>query len=149
MPDPTSLRLTLPSIRAAREAGIDPARIVAEACRRARAVKGIFTALVPTAEAVGRAEALAQRARAGEDLPLLGVPFAVKDNIHVAGMATTSNCPALSIMPEETAQAVQRLERAGAVLIGKNTMDQFATGLNGTRSPEPLCRNAVDPAYIP
>ena len=52
-------------------------------------------------------------------------------------------------MPEETAHSVQLLEEAGAVLIGKNTMDQFATGLNGTRSPEPLCRNAINPIYIP
>ena len=77
------------------------------------------------------------------------MPFAVKDNIHVAGMVTTSNCPGLFIMPEETARSVQLLEKAGAVLIGKNTMDQFATGLNGTRSPEPLCRNAINPRYIP
>ena len=96
-----------------------------------------------------RADALQQRADAGEPLPLLGLAFSVKDNIHVAGMATTSNCPALAIMPAETAPAVRALEEAGAVLIGKNTMDQFATGLNGTRSPEPLCRNAIDPAYIP
>jgi allophanate hydrolase len=52
-------------------------------------------------------------------------------------------------MPQETAHAVQLLQEAGAVLIGKNTMDQFATGLNGTRSPEPLCRNAINPDYIP
>ena len=75
--------------------------------------------------------------------------FAVKDSIHVAGMATTSNCPALRLVPTETAHAITRLEQAGAVLIGKNTLDQFATGLNGTRSPDPLCRNAIDPAYIP
>lgn len=92
---------------------------------------------------------LQRRADAGERLPLLGLAFAVKDNIHVAGMATTSNCPALSLMPEETAPVVRTLEDAGAVLIGKNTMDQFATGLNGTRSPQPLCRNAIDSAYIP
>jgi allophanate hydrolase len=73
----------------------------------------------------------------------------VKDNIHVVGMATTSNCPALAIMPAESAPCVTALEAAGAILIGKNTMDQFATGLNGTRSPEPLCRNAVNPDYIP
>ncbi|WP_407080339.1 amidase family protein [Bradyrhizobium roseum] len=66
---------------------------------------------------------LQRRAHAGERLPLLGLAFAVKDNIPVAGMATTSNCPALSIMPEETAPAVRTLEDAGAVLTGKNTMD--------------------------
>lgn len=92
---------------------------------------------------------LQRRADDGENLPLLGLTFAVKDNIHVAGMATTSNCPGLCIMPEETAHAVRLLEDAGAVLVGKNTMDQFATGLNGTRSPEPLCRNAINANYIP
>ena len=125
--------------------------LVAESCRRAQAAAadGIFTALVPPEDAVDRASRLQRRADDGENLPLLGMTFAVKDNIHVAGMATTSNCPGLSIMPEETAHSVQLLEEAGAVLIGKNTMDQFATGLNGTRSPEPLCRNAINPNYIP
>lgn len=136
------------SVRAARRDGVSAADLVAESCRRAHACAGdgIFTALVPAAEAVARAEALQARAEAGESLPLLGLTFCVKDNIHVAGLETTCNCPAFSIWPEESAPAVVRLEQAGAVLVGKNTMDQFATGLNGTRSPEPLCRNATDPA---
>ena len=117
--------------------------------RRPPQSEGIFTALVPSEQAIARARGLQRRADGGENFPLLGVPFAVKDNIHVVGMATTSNCPGLSIMPEETARSVQLLEAAGAVLVGKNTMDQFATGLNGTRSPEPLCRNAKNPIYIP
>ena len=121
---------------------------VAGAQRRLRDA-GIFTSLVPEQDAINRAVGLQQRVADGEPLPLLGLAFAVKDNIHVAGMVTTSNCPALAIMPVETAPSVRLLEEAGAVLIGKNTMDQFATGLNGTRSPEPLCRNAIDPAYIP
>ncbi|MDG9349761.1 amidase family protein, partial [Streptococcus pneumoniae] len=91
-------------------------------------------------EVMARAEHQQARAAAGEMLPLLGLGFSVKDNLHVAGMATTCNCPGLAIHPEESAPAITRLEQAGAVLIGKNTMDQFATGLNGTRSPEPLCR---------
>ena len=143
--------LTFASIREARRRGARASSLVAESCRRAQAVKneGIFTALVPPRDAISRADALQRRADDGENLPLLGLTFAVKDNIHVADMATTSNCPGLCIMPEETAHAVRLLEVAGAVLIGKNTMDQFATGLNGTRSPEPLCRNAIDPNYIP
>ena len=146
-----SLPLDFASVRAARRNGFSATDLVAESCRRAHACAGdgIFTALVPAAEAVARAEALQARERAGESLPLRGLTFCVKDNIHVAGLETTCNCPAFSIWPEESAPAVSRLERAGAVLVGKNTMDQFATGLNGTRSPEPLCRNAVDPAYIP
>jgi allophanate hydrolase len=151
MPDLSSLSLTFGSVRKAKGLGVPAERLVAESCRRARAAAdaGIFTSLVPEQDAIGRAVELQKRAADGETLPLLGLAFAVKDNIHVAGMATTSNCPALAIMPAETAPSVRLLEEAGAVLVGKNTMDQFATGLNGTRSPEPLCRNAIDPAYIP
>jgi allophanate hydrolase len=151
MIDLSSLSLTFGSVRKAIGLGVPADALVAESCRRATAAAdaGVFTSLVPERDAISRAVGLQKRAADGETLPLLGLAFAVKDNIHVAGMATTSNCPALAIMPTETAPSVRLLEEAGAVLIGKNTMDQFATGLNGTRSPEPLCRNAVNPAYIP
>ena len=151
MTDLTSLPFTFESVREARRLGMKADALVDESCRRASAAAGdgVFTALVPRECAVGRAGELQRSADDGANLPLLGMTFAVKDNIHVAGMATTSNCPGLSIMPQETAHAVQLLQEAGAVLIGKNTMDQFATGLNGTRSPEPLCRNAINPDYIP
>jgi allophanate hydrolase len=146
-----SLPFTFDAIRGALKRGASAESITAEACRRAQALSndGIFTALVPTDVALAAARGIDRRAATGADLPLRGLPFAVKDNIHVAGMATTCNCPAFSIMPDESAPVVERLQAQGAVLIGKNTMDQFATGLNGTRSPEPLCRNAVDPRYIP
>jgi allophanate hydrolase len=91
-------------------------------------------------------DALAQ-ARAAQG-PLAGVPFAVKDNIDVAGMPTTAACSSFSYVPETTAPAVQKLLDAGAVLVGKTNLDQFATGLVGTRSPYGACRNAFDPAYI-
>lgn len=145
------LPLDFASVRAALAAGADPVAIVAESYRRATAAAGdgIFTALVPETLVMERAEAVAARAKAGEALPLLGLTFAVKDNLHVAGMATTSNCPAFLVEPGTSGPAILALEAAGAVLVAKNTMDQFATGLNGTRSPEPLCRNAVNPAYIP
>lgn len=148
---PDAIPLDFASVRAALRDGVPAAALVAESERRARACagEGIFTALVPTDEVMARAEHQQARAAAGASLPLLGLGFSVKDNLHVAGMATTCNCPGFAIHPEESAPAIARLEEAGAVLIGKNTMDQFATGLNGTRSPEPLCRNAVDPAYIP
>jgi allophanate hydrolase len=83
-----------------------------------------------------------------ERLPLYGVPFAVKDNIDVAGMPTTAACPAFSYVPERSATAVERLEAAGAILVGKTNMDQFATGLVGTRSPYGAVPNAFNPAYI-
>ena len=151
MIDLSSLPFTFERVRDARRRGVTAGALVAESCRRAKAAAedGIFTALVPPEAAIQRADALEKRASEGDHLPLLGATFAVKDNPHVAGMMTTSNCPGLAILPTETAYAVQRAEAAGAVLIGKNTMDQFATGLNGTRSPEPLCRNAVNPIYIP
>jgi hypothetical protein len=81
-------------------------------------------------------------------LPLAGVPFAVKDNIDVAGMPTTAGCPAYSYVPERTATVVQRLLDAGAVLIGKTNLDQFATGLVGVRSPYGACSSVFDQRYI-
>lgn len=140
-----------PSLRHAIAGGIPASAIVRESFARARrvAADGIFTALADEEAAIRKAESLQEAARSGSHLPLLGLTFAVKDNIHVAGMATTSNCPGLSIRPEQSAPCVTTLEALGAILIGKNTMDQFATGLNGTRSPDPLCRNAINPDYIP
>jgi allophanate hydrolase len=80
--------------------------------------------------------------------PLLGVPFAVKDNIDVAGVPTTAACPGYARVPETSAPAVQKLLEAGALFVGKTNMDQFATGLVGTRSPYGACKNPFDPDYI-
>ena len=82
------------------------------------------------------------------DLPLYGIPFAIKDNIDLAGLPTTAACPDFAYMPAESAFVVQRLIDAGAIPVGKTNMDQFATGLNGTRSPYGACRNACNPEYI-
>jgi allophanate hydrolase len=84
-----------------------------------------------------------------ERLPLFGIPFAVKDNIDVAGMPTTAACPAFAYTPAETAPVVSRLQVAGAILMGKTNLDQFATGLVGTRSPYGAPRNPFDARYIP
>ena len=75
------------------------------------------------------------RVASGQRLPLAGVPYAVKDNIDVAGMPTTAACPGFSYLPERSAAVVERLRQAGAVCVGKTNLDQFATGLVGTRSP--------------
>lgn len=83
-----------------------------------------------------------------ERLPLFGLPFAVKDNIDVAGEPTTAACPAFAYTATRTATAVARLRAAGALYIGKTNLDQFATGLVGTRSPYGAVRNAVDPAFV-
>ena len=73
-------------------------------------------------------------------LPLYGVPFAVKDNIDLAGVPTTAACPQYAYTPEESATVVQKLIDAGAIPVGKTNLDQFATGLVGTRSPHGACR---------
>ncbi|WP_202301625.1 allophanate hydrolase [Dryocola clanedunensis] len=82
------------------------------------------------------------------DFPLLGVPFAVKDNIDVAGMPTSAGCPAFTYLPEQDATVVARLKAAGAVAVGKTNLDQFATGLVGTRSPFGAVQNAFNPEYV-
>lgn len=81
-------------------------------------------------------------------LPLYGLPFAIKDNIDLAGVPTTAGCPAFAYEPKASAFVVERLIRAGAIPVGKTNLDQFATGLSGTRSPYGVCRNAVHPDYI-
>ena len=81
-------------------------------------------------------------------LPLFGIPFAVKDNFDVEGLETTAACPEFSHTAQSTAEAVQRLLDAGAILIGKTNMDQFATGLVGTRTPYGICSSVFDEEYI-
>ena len=85
---------------------------------------------------------------ASPDKPLWGIPFAVKDNIDFAGLPVTAACPAFTYEPEADAFAVARLRAAGAILIGKTNLDQFATGLNGTRSPYGAPRCIFDPDYV-
>jgi allophanate hydrolase len=97
---------------------------------------------------IAAARAIDARVAAGEVLPLAGVPFAVKDNIDVAGFETTAACPAFAYRPEESATVVQRLLAAGALCVGKTNLDQFATGLVGTRSPYGAPRNAYNRAYV-
>lgn len=94
------------------------------------------------------ARAVDARIAAGEHLPLAGVPFAAKDNIDVAGMETTAGCPAFAYAPETSATVPQKLIAAGALCMGKTNLDQFATGLVGTRSPYGIPRNASNLAYV-
>jgi len=81
-------------------------------------------------------------------LPLAGIPFAVKDNIDVVGLPTTAACPSFAYQPERSSTVVQRLVDAGAIVIGKTNLDQFATGLVGVRSPYGACANAFDDRFI-
>lgn len=96
-----------------------------------------------------RIEVLLERQAEGADLPLLGVPFGVKDNLDVASVETTAGCPPFAYLPKRSATVVQRLESAGAICVGKTNMDQFATGLVGTRSSFGTPTNAMHPDLIP
>lgn len=116
---------------AARTGGDDPHRVWIRALTRD--------------EMMRYANALADRDPA--TLPLYGVPFAIKDNIDLAGVPTTAACPAYAYTPQRSAPVVERLIAAGAIPVGKTNLDQFATGLSGQRSPYGVCRNALDPAY--
>ena len=82
------------------------------------------------------------------DLPLYGIPFAIKDNIDLAGIPTTAACPEYAYTPTKSATVVQKLIEAGAIPVGKTNLDQFATGLVGTRSPYGACQNSFNPEYI-
>ena len=95
----------------------------------------VWIHVLPIEDALRQLEGVEARQRTGAPLPLFGVPFAIKDNIDVAGHPTTAGCPAFAYMPEASATVVRRLQDAGAILVGKTNLDQFATGLVGTRSP--------------
>ncbi|MGV9710325.1 allophanate hydrolase [Gordonia sp. NPDC003424] len=115
------------------------ARAVADAIE-ARGDDGTWLSTVPRDELLSAAAELEDRPGA-RALPLCGVPFGVKDSIDVAGVPTTLSCPDYAYVPDRTAPAVQRLLDAGALYVGKTNLDQFATGLNGTRTPYTVPRS--------
>ncbi len=104
----------------------------------------VWISLVPREIALKRAREIENH----PEWPLAGKTFAVKDNFDVAGMTTTAGCPAYSYQAEKTASVIRRLEEAGALLVGKTNMDQFATGLVGTRTPYGACSSVFDSRYI-
>ncbi len=110
--------------------------------------RAVWISRVEPEDLLSAARAIDTRITAGEDLPLAGVPFAVKDNIDVAGLETTAACPAFAYLPDASATVVQKLLDAGALCVGKTNLDQFATGLNGTRSPYGVPRNPYNLAYV-
>jgi allophanate hydrolase len=112
---------------------------------RERGNDSVWISLVPEEQVLKRAQVLASDPRG---LPLKGQTFAIKDNIDLAGLPTTAACPDFAYTPAKNAFVVQRLIDAGAIPIGKTNLDQFATGLNGTRSPYGFPCNFYDPAYI-
>ena len=142
------LAFDVESLHAAYRDGARPVDVLREASRRIEAARdpGIFIHAVPVdelaAEAVGLGDFDPGR-------PLWGVPCVVKDNIDVAGIPTTAGCAAYAREAAEDSAVVAALRAAGAVVLGKANLDQFATGLVGTRSPWPVPRNPVDPRLIP
>ena len=138
------------AIVAAHRAGtVSPAQTVARSYLRIRDTNdpAIFISLRSEKEAIAEAESL--KAKDARDLPLFAVPVAVKDNIDVLGMPTTAACPAFSYQPSHDATAVARLRAAGAIIIGKTNLDQFATGLVGVRSPYGIPNNPIRDDLIP
>ncbi|WP_339821393.1 allophanate hydrolase [uncultured Parasphingorhabdus sp.] len=108
----------------------------------------IWISRAAPADMLAAAREVDARIAAGEQLPLAGVPFAVKDNIDVAGFETTAGCPAYAYSPADSATVAEKLLEAGAICVGKTNLDQFATGLVGTRSPYGIPRNAYNLAYV-
>ncbi len=142
------LSFEIGSLHAAYAAGLSPEAIIDEALRRLADARddGIFLHLRPHDDLVAEARALGPFDPAR---PLWGIPFAVKDNIDVAGCPTTAACPAFAYQPAGDAFVVAALRRAGAIPLGKTNLDQFATGLVGVRSPHAPPRNAIDPLIVP
>ncbi|APO79299.1 allophanate hydrolase protein (plasmid) [Rhizobium etli 8C-3] len=142
--------LDLASLQSAYAAGLSPLDLVEQVIARRRASDdpAIFITPTPDDDLRDAARELMARAPGPNSLPLWGIPFAVKDNIDVAGLPTTAACPAFAYRPEQDAAVVARLTAAGALMIGKTNLDQFATGLNGTRSPHGAPRSVFDRDYV-
>jgi allophanate hydrolase len=141
---------TVAAIVAAHRAGtMTPAQTVARSYQRIRVYNdpAVFISLRDEKDALAEAEALTTKDAA--QLPLLGVPVAVKDNIDALGMPTTAACPAFSYSPAHDSTAVAKLRAAGAIIIGKTNLDQFATGLVGVRSPYGIPVNPIRSDLIP
>ena len=149
MPDPA---LSWPLREARDRALTDGAGCVVETVRRrldARSRPGVWISFAEPEPLRARAQELDAIAATGRRLPLHGVPFAVKDNIDVAGISTTAGAREFAYLPDTDAPAVRRLLDAGAIFVGKTNLDQFATGLCGTCSPQfGICANPVDSRYI-
>jgi len=150
---PEDVSLDLGALRAAYDGGsLAPTTVVETVLRRIvdRGDDGVWISRVPDDQVMERAEALEGLDEgARRHLELYGVPFAVKDCIDVATMQTTAACPAFAYTAERTATVVERLLAAGAILVGKTNLDQFQSGLVGTRTPYGVARNPFDARFIP
>lgn len=148
-----SLSLDFASLAAGYASGsFTPSQVAAQVLARIKAAGDdrVWIAKVDEAALLRRAAELeAMPPARRSELPLYGIPFAVKDNIDVGGMPTTAGCPDYAYTAAEDAETVRRLLAAGAILVGKTNMDQFATGLVGVRSPYGVARNPFNADYIP
>ncbi|MEM0899854.1 MAG: allophanate hydrolase [Pseudomonadota bacterium] len=145
---PTSGALTMSVLREAYARGAKPADMVHAVYRRIEEINdpAIFIHLRAVDDVIADAENLPRQT---DEMPLWGMPFVAKDNIDVAGIPTTAACPAYAYTPDKDAFVITQLRNAGALLIGKTNLDQFATGLVGVRSPYGVPKNAVDPDIVP
>lgn len=139
--------MTFAALQAAYADGLTPLDIVDEVIRRRDALtdRAVFITETPADDLRAAARAVMAGPR---DLPLWGIPCAVKDNIDVAGLPTTAACPAYAYTPDRDATVIARLRAAGAIVIGKTNLDQFATGLNGTRSPHGAPRSVFGADHV-
>ncbi len=140
--------MTLRALRAAYDGGATPLDVVEEVIARRRASSDPAIFIHAVADDDLRAQARDLMAKGPGGMPLWGVPFAAKDNIDVRGIPTTAGCPAYAYDPAADAAVIARLRAAGALMIGKTNLDQFATGLNGTRSPHGAPRSVFDADYV-
>ncbi|MBF7730668.1 allophanate hydrolase [Pseudomonas sp. N040] len=147
MKHPSDLRLS--ALKTAYSNGsLTPRTLIHSLCKRAAALNPEFNLFIHLCSEEQLEPYLAALdGKSPADLPLYGVPFAIKDNIDLAGVPTTAACPAFTYVPERSATIVEQLIALGAIPLGKTNLDQFATGLNGTRSPYGACRNSVHPDY--
>lgn len=146
-----TLGWTLQEWQAAYRAGHTPERLLAELLQALSLDDAAWISLIEPATLVAecaRLQASLTQAGSLAALPLYGVPFAVKDNIDVAGLPTTAACPTYRYLPEQDAAVVARLRAAGAVVLGKSNLDQFATGLVGTRTPYGAVPNSFSADHI-
>jgi allophanate hydrolase len=140
--------LSFETLRTSYLAGGKPHAVVAILAQRINSAANLnaWIHVEPTDRLMAACDSLEQRPIS--DLPLFGIPFAVKDNIDVVGMPTTAACPDFSYVPARSARSVELLQQAGAICIGKANLDQFATGLSGARSPYGACSSVGNPLYV-
>jgi allophanate hydrolase len=142
------MKLAIPALlEGYRNEAFTPEDVVSEVYRRLEEHRdeAIWISVVPREQALERARSLRT---ASLELPLYGVPFAIKDNIDLAGLPTTAACPDFAYQPKGSARCVSDLLAAGAIPIGKTNLDQFAAGLVGTRSPYGIPRSVFDSSLI-